>query len=437
MAYIDDIKELTVRVENGSGVLVSPLSEDYHYVLTAHHVIKDFDDKDVKGITISFLPDSLYKDVQIEIMDVKKCNEKDAALILIKRIEKEVRFLYPLKTLPENVKRWHLGYPNNQNSKGEAKVCVEHEIRNWLGRFEGEFEKYQCEQTINKHEIEGMSGGGVFDSNYHLLGVHRQYAADENKEQLSKFVMIPWVCFEQIIKDNGLPEVLPFDLSTLKTFKEKIFCFDDNLGARMKLKSLLAQMALLKASVEEWSPKTCYEAFQQYRQARQYVMTEEMKENDWVLFGEFLVAMKILLDEKGIKNWDDIFPHFQYVQSDKDFDIFDVDNQLNPEVLGKVNDGEVVFVIGGIKGKGYKQDVRPKKVLRINDSREPGSMFDIARLGKDVFGAFTFVNGNLFNEAMQENTDEIQDAQDNCVAYYKELLSMKIWLKKRNTAGEA
>jgi hypothetical protein len=437
MAYIDDIKELTVRVENGSGVLVSPLSDEYHYVLTAHHVIKDCDDQGIQNITISFLPDSAYKDVQIEVVDVKRCEESDAAIILIKRIEQEVRFLYPSKVLPERGNRWHIGYPNNQNQKGVATVCVEHEIRNWLGRFEGQFEKYQCEQTINKNEIEGMSGGGVFDDSYHLLGIHRKFAADENKEQLSKFVMIPWGCYEQIIKDNRLPEVLPFDLSTLKTFKEKIFCFDDNIGAKMKLQPLLAQLSILKASLQEWSPRDCYEAFQQYRQARQYVMVGDMKENDWVLFGEFLVAMKILLNEKGINNWNDIFPHFQYIQSDKDFDIFDVDNQLDSAILGKVKDEEVVFVIGGIRGKGYKQDVRPKNVLRINDSREPGSMFDIARLGKDVFGAFTFVNGNLFKEAMQENTDEIQDAQDDCAAYYKELLSKKIWPKKRNTAGEA
>jgi len=437
MAYIDDIKALTVRVENGSGVVVSPLTDEYHYVLTAHHVIKDFDNKDAKGITISFLPDSTYKDAKVEVLDVKKCEESDAAIILIKRINEDVRFLYPTKTLPESGNRWHLGYPNNQNDKGEAKACVEHEIRNWLGRFEGIYEKYQCEQTINKHEIEGMSGGGVFDCNYRLLGVHRGYATDENKEQLSKFVMIPWECFEKIIKEHDLPPVLPFDLTSLKAFKEQIFCFDNNLGAKMKLKALLAQMAQLKTSVVEWSPKACYETFQQYRQARHYVVTEEMRENDWILFGEFLVAMKILLNENGVKQVDDIFPHFQYVQSDKDFDIYDVDNQLNPSVLGKVNDEDVVFVIGGIKGKGYKQDVRPKNVVRINDSRDPDNVFDIARLGKDVFGQFTFVNGNLFKETMQENTDEIQDAQDDCVAYYKELLSKKIWPRKKNTSGEA
>ena len=437
MAYIDDIKELTVRVENGSGVLVSPLSDEYHYVLTAHHVIKDFDNKDVKGITISFLHDSPYKDVKVEVVDVKKCEESDAAIILIRRIEGEVRFLYPSKTLPENGNRWHLGYPNNQNAKGEAKTCVEHEIRNWLGRFEGKFEKYQCEQIINKHEIEGMSGGGVFDCSYHLLGVHREDAADENLEQLSKFVLIPWECFEKIINENDLPHVLPFDLTTLKAFKEQIFSFDDNLGARMKLKPLLAQMAQLKTSIEAWSPKTCYEAFQQYRQARQYVITDEMRENDWVLFGEFLVAMKILLQDKGVNMVEDIFPHFQYVQSNKDFDIYDVDNHLNPVVLGKVMSEDVVFVIGGIKSKGYKQDVRPKEVVRINDAREPVTAFDIARLGKDVFGRFTFVNSNLFKEAMRENTDEIEVAQDDCVSYYKELLSKKIWPRRKNTAGEA
>ncbi|MBP5229208.1 MAG: trypsin-like peptidase domain-containing protein [Bacteroidales bacterium] len=432
MEYVDELRALTVRVENGSGVLVRPLSEEYDYVLTAYHVIKHFDGKDAKEITI----DHLSGDIRVEAVDVVKNIDSDAAVILVKKVACNLRFAYPKTTLPNEEKRWHMGYPNNQNGKGEAKKCVEHEIRNWLGSYEEKYVKYQCQQTIEKCEIEGMSGGGVFDSHFHLLGVHRGFTADLAVEQLGKFVMIPWECFEEIISYNKLPEVLPFDLSSLKTFKEQIFCFGDNLGARMKLKQLMAQLAILKASMEDWSPKTCYEAFQQYRQARQYVKSAELEENDWVLFGEFLVAMKILLKEKGISNCDDIFPHFQYVQSERDFDIFEVDDHLDPDVLGKVKDDDVVFVIGGISGKGYKQDVRSGGVIRINDSREPGGMFDIARMGKDVFGAFTFVNGNLFKEAMQENTDEIQDAQD-CIEFYQELLSKKIWSKKKDTERKA
>ena len=114
-----------------------------------------------------------------------------------------------------------------------------------------------------------------------------------------------------------------------------------------------------------------------------------------------------------------------------------MDNQLDPGILGKVADEEVVFVIGGIKDKGYQQDVRPKKILRINDSRESGSKFDIARLGKVVFGAFTFVNGNLFKEAMKENTTGIQESEDDSIEYYKQLLSGSIWPKKKNSTKGA
>lgn len=435
MEYLDELKALTVRIENGSGVLVRPLSDEYDYILTAHHVVKLFDEGNAKDITVSFLPHSPYKDVKVDITGLKKREDMDAAVIIIRKIEKDICFVYPKKALPNDVKGWHLGYPNNQNDKGTAANCVEHEIRNWLGSFDNVFVKYQCEQTINKNEIEGMSGGGIFDTDYHLLGVHSKFAADDEKEQLSKFVMIPWVCFENIIKAHGLRPVMPFDLATLKPFKEHIFCFEDNIGARIKLKSLLAQLAVLKASIEDWSPKNCYEAFQQYRNARKYVLTEQMEENDWVMFGEFLVAMKILL--KGINKVEDIFPHFQFVQSDRNFDIYDVDNQLDPGVLGKVADEDVVFVIGGIDGKGYQQDVRPKNIVRINDSREPGSKFDIARLGKDVFGAFTFVNGSLFKEAMKENSTGIQDSDADCEDYYKQLLSESIWPKKKNSAKGA
>lgn len=427
MQYIDEIKALTVRVENGSGVIVKPLSDNYLYILTAHHVIKDMEGSGFKNMSISFLPESPFNGIKLDVQDVKICSEKDAAIIIVKKFENTASFIYPSNKLPEDKKGWHLGFPNKQNNRGEAKACVEHEIRNWLGHIDRFFVKYQCEQVLEEKEIDGMSGGGIFDCNHHLLGIHKCYATDNNLEDLGKFVMIPWECFESLINENDLAPVLPFELSSLKSFKEKIFCFDDNRGAYMKLKPLLAQLAIIKSSIENWSPKDCYEAFQQYRQARAYVNTELLEESDWVLFGEFLVAMKVLLKEHGVAKCEDIFPYFQYIQSDKDFDIYDVDNNLKPEMLGDVGNKDVVFVIGGITDNGYKQDVRPKEVLRINIARKNNGMLDIANLGKEVFGAFTFVNGNLFKQAMKENTDEIQATNEDLEDFYKKLLSDKIW----------
>lgn len=40
MDYQDEMKSVTVRVANGSGVIMQPLANDCFYILTAHHVVE-------------------------------------------------------------------------------------------------------------------------------------------------------------------------------------------------------------------------------------------------------------------------------------------------------------------------------------------------------------------------------------------------------------
>ena len=424
MGYLDDIKAITVRVGTGSGVLISPLSDSYHYILTAYHVIEN----DIDGvIEISFEHNSPYYGVEIEKSKPIVCKEHDAAIIPIKRLQAEAHFVGTLETLPSDEKRWHVGYPNNQNATGKAERCVEHEIRNWLGKYGGAFEEYQCEQTVQNNEIDGMSGGGIFDGNYHLIGIHKQTAADENKEQLSKFVMIPWACYQKLLDENHLPGVPPYDLSSFSFIKTRIFNFDNNRGAKKKLQSFLVALAPMKSEIENLSPVAAYEAFQKSREALDYVKSHLLNENDWVIFGEFLVAAGLLADIKPQGQLEELFPKFQFVQAEHDFDIFDVDENMDPKVLGKVSSKNVVFVVGGVSSKRFFQDVRPGNVFRINRVAQTDGKFDIAKLGKDVFSRITFVNGNLFKDAMLENTKNLEDAADEDMALYKQLLNSQIW----------
>lgn len=428
MGYLDDIKALTVRVCSGSGVLVSPLSETCHYVLTAYHVIKEVIEHDIPKIV--FEQHSPFYGEQVEVEDILKCEESDVAIIVIKRLKAQSAVVFPSEILPENEKRWHVGYPKNQNASDKAERCVEHEIRNWLGRYGKAFEEYQCEQIIEKKEIDGMSGGGIFDNSYHLLGIHKKDAAEDEKEQLSKFVMIPWACYEKELEKHQMPGVLQYDLSSFSVFKEKIFCFDDNQGAKLKLKSLLAGLATEKSNVEGISPAKAYEAFQESRNVMNYVKTHLLKEKDWIIFGEFLIAAKLLTDIDTETHLYDLFSKFQFVQADHDFDIFNVDEHIEPRELGVAADKDVVFVIGGIGSKGYQQDVRPKDMVRINQAPQKNEpQFNIARLGRDVFSEVTFVNGNLFKDAMLENTTQIDKAAGGNVDLYIQLLSSQIWPK--------
>lgn len=424
MGYLDNLKALTVRVESGSGVILKPQSDEYHYILTAYHVIKD---TAVRDLTITFEQNSSYNGEQVVVVDILKNEAEDVAIIIIKRLQSEAPLVFPSDIIPKNEKGWHVGYPKNQNSAGKTERCVGHEIRNWLGRYGKAFEEYQCEQSVQDKEVDGMSGGGIFDNNNHLVGIHKQFAADEKVEDLSKFVMIPWSCYEKVLEDHQMPGVLQYDLSSFGVFKDNLFNFDDNQGAKSKLRTFLTAIAYVKASMVKLPPSDAYEAFQKNRKAINYVKLHLLKEKDWILFGEFLLAVKLLTSIELENKLEDLFPKFQFVQADHDFDIFNVDQNFEPGLLGEVANKNVVFVVGGIDKKGYQQDVRPKNVVRINQSYKTNDRFDIARLGREVFSEITFVNGNLFKDAMLENTSQIMNAPGDGIDFYKQLLSSQIW----------
>ena len=268
-----------------------------------------------------------------------------------------------------------------------------------------------------------MSGGGIFDSQHHFIGVHKQLAASEKKQQLGKNVMIPWGCFEHLLVERGLPLFSPDTFETLRT---AIFCFDDNLGAKNKLKILLFQIAQRKADIVELSPIKCYDGFQKSRKAEGYRHGLDLSKDDWVRFGEFLVALKVVWDLDVNNGMEAVYPKFQYVQSPIDFDMYEAPKWLDPRLLGIVSDANVVFVVGGISRKGYKQDVKQKDVLDIAVGLKPSGEFDIARTGREALTGFTFVNANLFKDAMEAFTDEIEAYEGDKMEYYKNLIQCKI-----------
>lgn len=57
MNYQDEMKSVTVRVANGSGVIIKPLADDCFYILTAYHVVKG---KTVDEIIFDFLSTSPF-----------------------------------------------------------------------------------------------------------------------------------------------------------------------------------------------------------------------------------------------------------------------------------------------------------------------------------------------------------------------------------------
>ena len=417
MDYQDELKSVTVRVNNGSGVLVKPIADNYFYILTAHHVVEG---KVEDQIELGFQPNSPLYGKAVKVRRIISCEEQDAAILVIDRNDENIAPFYPCEDRPDGVNYWHAGYPKNIE---KTNRCELHDFNTWLGSYDQIFVEYKYPNHIKKEELEGMSGGGIFDSQHHFIGVHKQLAADEKIEQLGKNVMIPWGCFKHLLAENKLPMFSP---NTFEVLQTAIFCFDDNGSAKEKLESFLFQIALIKAAMVGLSPMECYDGFQKSRKAKGYMHGSDLLKDDWVRFGEFLVALKVVWDLDVNKGLEVVYPKFQYVQSPIDFDIYEAPKRLDPSLLGIVSDLNVVFVVGGISRKGYKQDVKHKNVPDISVGLKPSGEFDIARTGKEALTGFTFVNANLFKEAMEDFTDEIRDYEGDKIEYYKKLILCKI-----------
>lgn len=423
MVYEDEMKSVTVRVANGSGVIVKPLVDNCFYILTAYHVVKGLS---IDRIRLDFQYTSPFHGKEVKVQKIYSCKELDTAILIIERKDEEIASFYPS---PDGLRcndLCHAGYPNNQNKKGIANSCKLHNIDRWLGSYDRNFVEYKYPNHIDEPELDGMSGGGIFDGSYHLIGVHKQLAADVDKEELGKNVMIPWSCFEELIKKNKLSRVARFNLSTFDTFNNEIFNFEGNLGAKNKLEVLLFQLARYKTEILGISPLQYYEDFQNSRMAKGYKQGVDLQKEDWVKFGEFIVAMKAIWELDVIDNLNEVFQKFQYVQSSNDFDIFEVTQKLDPSLLGIVSDTNVVFVVGGIQNKGYHQDVKSKNIPDIAVGLKPNQRFDIARTGRSALSAFTFVNAHFFKEAMEANTEEIKNHEGVELETYRQLIMRKI-----------
>ena len=84
MDYQDEIKAVTVRVCNGSGVIVKPLSSDCFFILTAYHVVKG---KNKDAITLAVNPSSSLCGKTLRILDVKQSSVYDAAILIVEKTD--------------------------------------------------------------------------------------------------------------------------------------------------------------------------------------------------------------------------------------------------------------------------------------------------------------------------------------------------------------
>lgn len=183
MSIVDEYKLFTLRVADGSGILIRTTDPDKFYVLTAWHCI----DRLGKDIPLAFAPDT-HIDAEFNIRDVFHDDEGYAAIIVVDKIEHNfVQVSFAEKPNYPEIKCSHTGFPEcTETEKG--REFRSHGINKILDNH-GCLVRYQYSPPPLNKELKGMSGGAIVDYDFQIYGLH------EASEELDEDRMLGYGCY--------------------------------------------------------------------------------------------------------------------------------------------------------------------------------------------------------------------------------------------------
>lgn len=204
-----------VKVNNGSGVLVSALSLDFTYVLTAHHVIDDPDtpiNVTRNGIELNIIGKPYHHP------------EHDCSIIKIEYQDAISQHIWRGEQVAGS-RVSYVGYPrSNFGSERPYKI--------YIGTSNDKANQLivcNLDNSPNQEAIQGMSGGGVYciqEGHPHLWGVETRMDDEDAEARYGRIRCCSIECFDQIIEANQLAQMTPFYMQGFSSFRKDIFSFN-------------------------------------------------------------------------------------------------------------------------------------------------------------------------------------------------------------------
>lgn len=427
MLGIDDIKQkLTVRVNDGTGVLVSPLDKDILYVFTCRHVVLD-EGKNIlplDKITIKY--DELSKQTHtftIQSVEVSEQESNDIAVLVVKR-DIDVPHLY---ISSDRIKCYHIGFPKSRKDAENkiGNILVLH-IAHFDSNSDIDIVEYQYDVGNKENEIKGMSGGGIFNQDGKLVGIHTQSAMHDKQEMLGKGGMLPVSLFLQLIAEKELPPVLKFDLNHFGKMVGWVFDFSRERFVDDRTAQFASDLDQYKSIVEQWSPIRIFDILKEEGKISKETKLESLDQRYWQAFTLFIVGVIALLDlnepdcEKAIVS---LYEKFHYCYSNEELDVYEVREKLEPKlVVGKIKGA--YLVVGGLNETVFYGSFAPPKA-QVPDLRKAEIICenDISRSRSNVFSQMTIINNNIFEVAVKDCANTINPVT---IAHYRDKLKQII-----------
>ena len=423
---IEEIRKInTVRVCCGSGVIVRPLDKAFLYVLTNYHVVMNENDTE-KKLTFEFENGSPLDANNMSVLGKLLCKDKDVAILKIEASGFESVNFVRLNTTSTTPK-FHVGFPKARYEGAAAKTNVL-EVNSYGGKVNRQLVEYGYCNQVRKEEIEGMSGGGVFDVDFRLVGIHKQSSNVDERECLGKACYIPITCYKEALNDEEWSPILWFDLDSFSELAGIAFDFEDKY-IKTKASELLYDIDECKARIEDVSPINVLQTLKDNNRLDKDVVIDELSREFWVEFTEFIIGMLIILDIDDTKDnfIIAIYDRFHFVFSQKLFDFYDVREKLDVNLLRGVQ-LKSKLVVGGLKTpaafNGCVLDNRIPQITKagIIDAK------DIKRHKRDLLSKMTIVSGNIFKKCVNKIVDD--DNPNISLEHYREVLLQKIGNEK-------
>ena len=414
MLGIDDIKQkLTVRVNDGTGVLVSPLDKDILYVFTCRHVVLD-EGKNIlpiDNISISY-DEANSKQAHvftIQSVEVSEQVDNDIAVLVVKR-DIDIPHLY---ISSDRIGCFHIGFPKSRkNAEDKIGNTLVLHIAHFDSNSETDIVEYQYDVNNKENEIKGMSGGGIFNKDCKLVGIHTQSAMHDKQEMLGKCGMITISLFLQLIAEKKLPPVLKFDLSYFGKMVGWVFDFSCERFVDDRTAQFTSDLDQYKAIVEQWSPIRIFDVLIKKGKINEGTKLEGLDQRYWQAFTWFIVGVIALLDlnepdgEKAIVS---LYEKFHYCYSNEELDVYDVREKIEAKlVVGKIKGA--YLVVGGLnKTVFYGNYAAPKAQVPDLRKAEIIEENDISRSRSNVFNQMTIINNNIFETAVKDCANTIKE----------------------------
>ena len=437
---IDQARKHIVILNEGSGCIIQPMTDEYLYVLTAKHNILNKNNQITELIRFSF-DNNIWNRVEISTVNLIENEhyflhpDKDVAIVKIPPVP-GFDGAYRFDNINEEKSDYYLlGYPeirrkNQQNEWYRQDPGVQILDPRENGIFEA-----QIPGNVTLNEVRGESGGAILKivgNKMYLAGIQNRMAEDD--EQLGRVRFNALTSFDEIVTSHPdkLQPILPFYLKSFSFLETEVFMLQYGILTKAKCEKL-TQILKAKAVSLKNSPLAP-------KVIRDFIKTnlpnthisEGYENNDkkiWILWLELLTILNIAKEKAhSIADLPDIFRKVRlfYSNTNKDYWYVHLHDLLSKDYSGLDKDG-IVIVASNIKADDdfHILDLSkiPESIFQAveNAHQERGMRTDIAI--ESPLKKYKFANISAFKEGAAQELQEsfINDQLINCINTLKEL----------------